>query len=62
MKEAIFRIVVVRLMLERVYVYLFYAIFPKLTFFHLQKTLDLGSIPGRVKPKTIKISINSFPF
>ena len=25
------------------------------------KTVDLGSIPGRVKPKTIKIGIHSFP-
>ena len=25
------------------------------------ETVDLGSIPGRVKPKTIKIGIHSFP-
>ena len=25
------------------------------------ETLDLGSIPGRVKPNTIKIGIHSFP-
>ena len=25
------------------------------------ETVDLGSIPGRVKPKTIKIVIHSFP-
>ena len=25
------------------------------------KTADLGSIPGRVKPKTIKMGIHSFP-
>ena len=27
----------------------------------LQKTVNLGSIPGQVKPKTIKIDIDSFP-
>ena len=25
------------------------------------EAVDLGSIPGRVKPKTIKIDIHSFP-
>ena len=25
------------------------------------ETVDSGSIPGRVKPKTIKIGIHSFP-
>ena len=25
------------------------------------ETVDLGSVPGRVKPKTIKIGIHSFP-
>ena len=25
------------------------------------ESADLGSIPGRVKPKTIKIGIHSFP-
>ena len=25
------------------------------------EAVDTGSIPGRVKPKTIKISIHSFP-
>ena len=25
------------------------------------EAVDLGSIPGRVKPKTIKIGIHSFP-
>ena len=25
------------------------------------ETVDLGSIPGRVKPRTIKIGIHSFP-
>ena len=25
------------------------------------ETVDTGSIPGRVKPKTIKIGIHSFP-
>ena len=25
------------------------------------KAVDTGSIPGRVKPKTIKIGIHSFP-
>ena len=25
------------------------------------ETVDLGSIPGRVKPKTIKTGIHSFP-
>ena len=25
------------------------------------ETVDLGSIPGRIKPKNIKIGIHSFP-
>ena len=25
------------------------------------ETVELGSIPGRVKPKTIKIGVHSFP-